>query len=144
MSLTNQTALDHYIEVLQNLRLDTLEALANCCAEDVVFKDPFNHTQSKHAYLAVMKDMFESLNDVRFVVEEAEATEKGAYLTWFFTANSRLTGTINVQGMSRIVFNAEGKVSQHMDYWDGSVVMEAIPLFGAMVRAIKKRAAHKP
>lgn len=144
MSLNNQLALDHYVDVLQNLRRDTLEDLADCCADDVIFKDPFNHTEDKAGYLDVLKDMFESLNDVRFVVEEAEATEKGAYLTWTFTGKSRLTGEINVQGMSRIGFNHEGKVNKHLDYWDGSAVMEGIPAFGAIVRLIKTRAGSKP
>lgn len=144
MSLTNQSALDHYIKVLQSLRRDTLNELADCCANDVVFKDPFNHTQGKSDYLGVLKDMFDSLDDIRFVVESAEATEKGAYLTWVFTARSRMTGTVNVQGMSHIGFNGKGKVNKHWDFWDGSLVMEGIPIFGAIVRSIKKRAAYKP
>ncbi len=137
-----QQALAHYADVLQNLSVDTLIELSDCCSENVVFKDPFNSTHGRKQYLELLRDMFARLDNVSFEVQDQEATSKSGYLTWVFSASSSATGPISVEGMSRIVFDQEGKVQQHYDYWDGSQIMEGIPVFGAVVRYIKKRAAY--
>lgn len=44
-------------------------------------------------------------------------------------------------GMSHLRFDADGKVVLHQDYWDSSQgLFEHVPLLGAMIRFIKRRA----
>jgi hypothetical protein len=63
-------------------------------------------------------------------------------LHWTFTAHSGLTGPIRFQGMSRVCFDTDGRVVSHYDYWDGSLVMETVPVIGRLIAWLRKKFRH--
>lgn len=137
-----QAILENYSALLGQLTKDKLGQLADFCSEDVLFKDPFNEHKGKQAYLAVLGDMFERLDNVQFQVYEVDVTEKGGYLRWHFAAKSAATGLIKVEGVSWIAIDQDGLICEHIDYWDGSEAMTGIPLLGGLISWIKRRAAY--
>lgn len=147
-----KNCLQGYIDLLESLSLDNVEQLYEYVAEEIVFSDPFNKVSGSKAYVGLLKDMFEKLDNVQFTVYESLYQEKEqlvgnpenntAYLYWNFSANSGATGKLNFDGSSRLVFNQGGKISSHQDFWDGSVIFQKIPIFGAMLRAIKNKISY--
>jgi predicted ester cyclase len=150
-----KSCLQGYINFLESLSPDNVEQLYEYVAEGIVFSDPFNKISGSKAYVDLLKDMFEKLDDVQFTVYESLYQEKDqlsgnlennntAYLYWNFSANSGATGKLNFDGSSRLVFNQDGKISSHQDFWDGLAVFQKIPILGAVLRIIKNKvSAHK-
>lgn len=130
-----------YAERLVALRADNLDSIGELLAENVEFEDPFNHSYRRQDYQQIMADMFASLSDVSFDVQRVDPIPNGGYLVWTFSAYSKITGTIQTEGVSLILLNEQNKIRLHRDFWDGSAVMTGIPVLGTVIRQVKKRAA---
>ena len=142
--------LQEYISLLESLCPENVEQLYSYVTEDIVFSDPFNQLQGSRAYVELLTDMFEKLDNIQFTVHESSHHEKihfvdnsTVYLYWTFTANSRTTGQLSFDGTSRLKFDEHGKISSHQDFWDGLALLQEFPILGTILRAIKKRVSHQ-
>lgn len=142
--------LQRYISLLESLCPENVEQLYSCVTEDILFSDPFNQVQGNGAYVRLLTDMFEKLDDIQFTVHESSHHEKihfvdnsTVYLYWTFTANSRTTGQLSFDGTSRLKFDEHGKISSHQDFWDGLALLQEFPILGTILRVIKKRISHQ-
>ncbi len=133
--------LTEYAECLVTLTPSRLDTLAEHCDDNVEFIDPFNHSHGIDELTRVMGDMFAKLDDVRFVVNDIALNDEGGYLYWSYSADSTLTGQFEVDGVSLIRLNSEGKVLFHQDIWDASVLMEQLPVVGKGIRMVRRRAS---
>ncbi len=120
-----------------------LPALRGVYADDARFKDPFNQVQGVAAIARIFSHMFRTLDQPRFRVLEIVADGDALFLTWDFSFRTRGAGAaaMAIHGGSHIRFNAAGQVQQHRDYWDAAEELyEKLPLLGALMRWLKKRA----
>ena len=131
-----------YVEVLENLSSENLNSLSNITTEAFSFKDPFNHTHTQADFIAIMEDMFQRLSLVRFQVHRSVQQGQHAFIYWTFYGNSRFTGEFSFEGVSRIEADDSGKITLHHDFWDGSELMEKVPLLGAVIRKVRKKLTH--
>lgn len=131
-----------YVEVLENLSSDNLGSLRNITSEAFSFRDPFNHTHNQADFIAIMQDMFQRLSSVRFQVHRCVQQDHDAFIYWTFYADSRFTGAFSFEGVSRIEASDSGKIILHHDFWDGSELMEKIPVLGAIIRKVRRKFAH--
>jgi len=134
--------LNNYAASLEQLTPDNVTELGELVADDIVFSDPFNRLEGKTAFLGVMGEMFQQLNNVRFELLESQIEGRTAYLYWRFSADSSLTGAFATEGTSRICFNDAGQVNNHQDFWDASLLMQQFPLLGRVIGYIRRRAAY--
>lgn len=132
----------HYSGILETLAPVQLDKLAAATAEDIEFQDPFNHTTTQADFLAVMADMFERLDWVRFDVHSQQQNGQEAFITWTFSAASGKTGEFSVAGSSYLTANSDGLVTLHRDYWDASELMQMLPLLGAVIRKVRRTMGH--
>ena len=113
-------------------------------APDARFKDPFNAVQGCAAISAIFSHMFVALEAPRFVVIERIIQGGQCFLTWEFRfrfKNYQQTTEQVILGASHIVFNAQGLVSLHRDYWDAAEELyEKLPIVGSVMRWLKRRA----
>jgi hypothetical protein len=67
-----------------------------------------------------------------------------AFLTWEFRFRFKRFDTTTLQavrGASHVVFNEQGLVTVHRDYWDAAEELyEKLPVLGGVMRWLKKRA----
>lgn len=142
--------LDTYLAALEALRPHNIETLIPLLSVDIRFRDPFNDCIGHAAFLAVMRDMFDKLDDVRFSVEHRSWTadfsvaERTALARWTLSAQLRTFGGENwrIEGCSELYFDSAGLVIAHYDYWDAAAgLYERIPLLGRALAAIRKRIA---
>jgi hypothetical protein len=67
-----------------------------------------------------------------------------AFLTWEFRFRFKRFDTTTLQavrGASHVVFNEQGLVTLHRDYWDAAEELyEKLPVLGGVMRWLKKRA----
>ena len=105
------------------------------------FEDPFQKVKGLDAIYKVFEHMYKTLYNPKFFVEEIVAEGNVAYLRWrFIYQRSEGANEESFIGVSRVLFNADGKVASHIDYWDAAHnVYEKIPLLGFILRFIKSK-----
>jgi steroid Delta-isomerase len=108
------------------------------------FKDPFNEVVGVPAITAVFEHMFKTLDDPRFVVRDVIVQGDQCFLTWDFVFCMRRfeRSPQTIRGGSHLQLAADGRIQMHRDYWDAAEELyEKLPLLGALMRWLKKRAA---
>lgn len=105
------------------------------------FQDPFQKVQGLNSIHNVFVDMYEKLYEPLFTIDEIICSEDVAYLRWKFSyALSSKSKQESFVGVSRVTFTQSGKIQSHIDYWDAAEnVYEKIPLFGSLVRFLKRK-----
>ena len=134
-----QNRIETYAAALEAAAPDTIETILALCAEDVEFRDPFNHTRTKDGFRAVLVHMFKSVKALKFTVHETFGADEKWVLRWTFTGKAKLIGDLRIDGLSEIELNAAGLVTRHIDYWDAwEHVFSRLPVFGALARLLTR------
>jgi hypothetical protein len=108
------------------------------------FKDPFNEVQGLPEIEKIFRHMYVALEQPHFVVTGQVVDGTQAFLTWEFRFRFKRFDTTTLQavrGASHVVFNEQGLVTVHRDYWDAAEELyEKLPVLGGVMRWLKKRA----
>jgi ketosteroid isomerase-like protein len=115
-------------------------------ADEALFKDPFNEVRGPAAIGRIFAAMFEQVDEPRFTVLEAIAQGEQAFLVWEFRFRFRRFDTRSLQtirGATHLRFAPDGRIGLHRDYWDAAEELyEKLPVLRALMRWLKRRAAH--
>jgi len=130
-----------YLELFTNLTPERIPEFSDWVAPNVRFRDPFNDVQGIEKMQAILLDMFERAKEPKFEVLEHVLGEEGAYLRWLFTATIPVIGQLEVDGVSRLQFDKQGRISEHLDYWDSAPIYLKLPILGALLRPLKSKMA---
>lgn len=135
-------ALDNFVRVYQQLGKDNLASLAEAYSPDVIFQDPWHKLQGLAALQAYFTNLYTNLSYCRFTIHQLQEHTNSAFVVWQMDyAHPRLNRgkNIKVDGVSHLQF-AE-KVTYQRDYADmGQMLYEHVPLLGAAIRFLKRRA----
>lgn len=109
--------------------------------ENVRFKDPFNEVKGIESVYKIFAHMYRNLDDPRFIIKEYIEKENIAYVKWEFLFSFKNENEQEMfEGVSRLVMNEEGRVEEHIDYWDAAENMyEKMPIIGWILRTIKRK-----
>lgn len=137
-------AVHSLVQFFEQLQAQDLPRLAELYAADARFKDPFNDVVGIAAIEGIFEHMFQSLDSPHFIVTERIVQGPQCFLVWDFRFRFKRFDTTRwqtVRGGSHLVFNAQGQVSLHRDYWDAAEELyEKLPGVGALMRWLKRRA----
>lgn len=137
----HQLMLNDYVSFFENMKMDDLVTLDRFFTSNAHFKDPFNEVRGLDKIHQVFEHMFTTLGNPRFHVDEALLTGDIAYIKWQFNAQLK-SKTITLVGVSRVVFDQQGLVSEHIDYWDASEQFYMkLPIVGTLLRFIQRQAS---
>jgi len=128
-----------YARWFETLTPEAVEEFPGVFAPQARFQDPFNDVRGVAAIQRIFRHMFEQCASPRF--EVIEIIEQGtiAYLRWYFRFGADKK-TRQIEGVSRVEFDARGLVISHIDYWDPATQLyEKLPLLGSLLRSVKKR-----
>lgn len=133
--------LTRYANAFETLSLENLDQLMQLFSENARFVDPFNDVVGKDKILAVFQHMFENTDNPRFEVHHSAINGEVAFLSWTFKMQLKSKEQVlSVFGGSQIRINEEGKVIEHIDFWnpcDG--IYEKLPIIGTVFRWLKRR-----
>ena len=122
----------------------SLQGIGSIYAADAHFKDPFHEVQGLAAITHVYAHMFASLHQPRFEITGRVLQGRECFLTWNFCfrfQSIQPDAAQTVRGCSHLVLDASGRIAVHRDYWDvAEELYEKIPVLGALMRWLKKRA----
>jgi len=135
-------ALARFVAFFEKLDPAALECLGDIFAEEVRFQDPFNEVVGIKAVRQVFAHGLASCPGMRFEVFEAVPTmsrgEPVALLRWRMDCQDKKGLVIN--GTSYIRFNPDGRVAEHIDYWDpAGQLYERVPVLGSLMRWLRRR-----
>lgn len=142
-------AVQRVVQFFQQLTPQDLDQLGTLYAPDAHFKDPFNEVQGIPAIEGIFRHMFQALAAPHFVVTTQVLQDHQCFLVWEFRFRflsrshppSSAAPWQTVRGSTHLVFNAEGRITLHRDYWDAAEELyEKLPLLGALMRWLKRRA----
>lgn len=130
------SALAVFYETLTPATLDQLDAVY---APDACFKDPFNEVVGVAAIRRIFAHMFATVESPRFVVTCRIVQGAQAMLGWDFHLMLRGRAIV-VRGVSHVVFDADGRVCLHRDYWDPAEELYAhLPVLGGLMRLLRRK-----
>jgi len=139
--MTTQQAAVAYKQYLETLSPESLSTLGDHVAPDVYFADPFNDVHGVAAMRRIFDDMFETVSDITFKADRMSVDGDTALMAWTFTGS--LSGRpFTLEGMSRITFEASGRVTAHIDHWDSATQFYMrLPVIGWLLSFVRRRVA---
>lgn len=133
-----------YCQYLESLNPGNLDQIGMHVSPNVHFRDPFNDVYGIDKMRAVFEDMFENISDIKFVIEDQLQKDDVTIIVW------TLSGVLfkkpwNVPGSSRLTFNSDGFLTEHIDFWDsGAGLYEHLPFIGWLPRALRRKLRTDP
>jgi len=149
-TIANRTrlGLERYLAFFESLTPSTLSEFHHVAAADIHFEDPFNSVDGVDAAMRIFEDMFKRLNAPGFTIVGCGVDDRDqsqAYAHWHFSARTaNADRPIAFSGISKLAFNADGRCTAHIDYWNPvPPIYGKIPLLGPIIRFIEKKvSAH--
>ncbi len=144
----SHTATDPRIQrIVDFFELLTPQAVAqmgDLYTADAYFKDPFNEVRGLHEVQQIFRHMYVALDEPHFVVTNTVTQGDQCFIVWDFRFRFKRFDTETLQtvrGCSHLQLASDGHIAFHRDYWDAAEELyEKLPLVGALMRWLKKRA----
>jgi steroid delta-isomerase len=142
MTAAVERHLARYCALFAALRPEDLGRLRELFAPEARFKDPFNDVRGVERVQAVFAHMFAVTEAPRFEILEQTASGDTGFVRWRFrfAPRGRPQAQRTIEGVSRVVFAADGRVVEHVDYWDPvEGLYDGLPLLGPILRLLRGR-----
>jgi hypothetical protein len=141
---SNHPPVAQVVAYFEHLSPQSVAQLARFYAPQARFKDPFKDVVGLPAIQEVFTHMFVALLAPRFVVTQQITQGAQCFLTWEFHfqfPSHRVGQDQVIMGASHLVFDSQGLITLHRDYWDAAEELyEKLPLVGTLMRWLKRRA----
>ena len=119
-----------YIYLFSNLSPDNINEFDNLISKDIIFVDPFNNIKGMKAFKNIFYHMFDNVKEPKFLVLDYSISKQRVFLKWKMTFFAFKSLQI-IEGMSELLLNDDGKISNHTDYWDSlNGIFIKIPFLG--------------
>ncbi len=138
----NQTVVDDLQQIFADAHTLEREDLAKIYANDVTFVDPLGRVEGLDQLSEYFEGVYKNVTSCRFdYLEECRLSNRTSIKWDMYFQHPKLSGgnEIKVRGVSLLEFNE--KVTFHEDIYDvGALIYENVPVLGAPVRWLKRRA----
>jgi len=136
--------LERFCTLYQSLNKDNLAGLKEIYSDNVLFVDPMHQVHGIEALTAYFSHLYENMDYCHFHIDQVIAQEGQACIVWrmeYAHQKIKKGQRIVVEGASHLQFSE--KIDNHRDYLDlGQMLYEQLPLIGAVIKTIKKRASQ--
>lgn len=142
MTTAPQDQLARYCALFAGLRPEDLVRLPDYFAADVRFKDPFNDVRGVAGVQAVFAHMFAETEGPRFEILDQAVSGATGFVRWRFrfAPRGRPGAEREIEGVSRVLFAPDGRVVEHVDYWDPvEGLYDGLPVLGPILRLLRRR-----
>jgi len=110
-----------YLDLFENLSMETINDCDAFVHPDIHFKDPFNDFRGIQPFKTMLKATLHDVKDLRFTIVDQACSESGRhYVRWEFYGTVKILGPWNITGMSELLYDDQKRVIEHIDFWDAS------------------------
>lgn len=140
-------ALDQFGDFLKGIGSEEVieREIANTYHEDAYLNDTLKTLNNREEIKQHFIKTSQTMTSYSLEIDDISKSNSGNgyYMRWTmkFSAPKLASGKEIISiGMSHVIFDEEGKVLLHQDFWDSSTGMfEHVPIIGGGIRMIKKR-----
>ena len=138
--VVSDDTISRYWALWENLTDESVEEYRNLATPDVRFRDPLTDSKGIDAVIASFHKFFRDLDEIQFRVKTYAVDGPVVFSHWVMICRIRkLPKRLwEIDAVSKIIFDENGKVIDHIDYWDTSPMIESVPVLGKVVTLIKK------
>jgi limonene-1,2-epoxide hydrolase len=119
---------------------ETVDGFRELAAPTIRYRDPLSDVTGIDAVIALMRGWFKNMDDIRIRFLGRARDGSTLYSHWIMTFRLRRAPDklIELYGMSTGTFDEEGKLVDHIDYWDSAPMLAQFPVLGRVVGLTKK------
>lgn len=145
MSLSNATV--KRFKTLFNEASPDIETLVEeCYSEAILFRDPLVERRGREALSRYLRDAYANVTRCDFDFGTTARCSNHITLPWTMTVEHRRLARgapLMVEGITLLQGDGEADlIRYHRDYYDaGQLIYENVPLLGALVRWVRRRAS---
>jgi hypothetical protein len=139
---TIDDVLAQYKTIFENLAAESYaEEFRRIYADNIYFKDPFNEVRGHAAVGRIFHHMFTHLHQPQFFIHAMAGSGQTGFLEWRFRYQRGVnTSPQQINGMSKILIDDQGRVIVHIDYWDsGEYLLRRLPVIKYLNNWVAKR-----
>ncbi|MCB0322696.1 MAG: nuclear transport factor 2 family protein [Bdellovibrionales bacterium] len=138
----------NYIHYWETLAPETVDEILRLAAPDVHFRDPFNEVRDRELMRRIIAETFHVADEVKFRIVQRAFAESVVFLKWEMELRPKRLKSAKlwrVVGMSELRFDEQGRLVEHLDYWDAAAgFYERLPVIGSLLRLIRRKLEVKP
>lgn len=132
-------SIDGLLDWYGRLAPANLDEIRRYYAPDCRFRDPIHRFQGADRLARLYAAMFANLEAPRFIIQRHAVGADALFIEWRFSARWR-GRDVGFDGSSRLLLGADGRVTEHLDYWDAAeAVYYRLPLIGPLLRMLQGR-----
>jgi hypothetical protein len=134
--------LQAYCSFFGSLTPETLDNLNLYVTEDIRFCDPFHDVVGINSLQKIFEKMFKKTKEPHFIIQHGwmiPDQSNCGYIAWRFKCTV-WRKDICFDGVSKVTLHEDGRVIEHIDYWDSvSQLYIHVPYLGRVARLISSR-----
>jgi steroid delta-isomerase len=133
-----------YTEFFDQLTDETVEEFRRLASPNVRYRDPLTDAKGIDAAVAYLYKVNADLEGLQSEVKGYARNGRLAFFHWrmTFRIKNNPKKLLQLDGVSKILFDDAGKVEDQIDYWDASPMLEDFPVLGKVVTLIKNLIAR--
>jgi len=135
-----ETVVGREIEWLETLQESTVDRFKELAAPAIHFRDPTTDVQGIDAVVAMMHGWYKDLDQIGFHTQGWARDGDTVYSRWDMTFRVRKAPKTlwHVPGVTMSKYDEQGKIVEHVDYWDSGPLLAGFPVLGRVVSLIQK------
>jgi steroid Delta-isomerase len=141
---TTDPRVQRIVDFFETLQPSSVQHMGDFYTPDAYFKDPFNEVRGLNEVQRIFSHMYVALHEPHFIVTSTVTQGDQCFIVWDFKFRFKRFDTVTMQtvrGCSHLQLAPDGRIASHRDYWDAAEELyEKLPLVGALMRWLKKRA----
>jgi steroid delta-isomerase len=139
MALLDET-ITKYQAFFENLTDAKVEEFRDLAIPNVRYRDPLMDSKGIDAVIASMHNWFRYMDEIQFEMKDGAIDGLVGFQNWVmkFRIRKLPKRKWELDGMSKVTFDENGKIIDQIDYWDPSPIFESVPVLGKIVTLIKK------
>jgi len=138
--------LSPFIDVYNGLTIGNLDTLEQIYSEELSFQDQLHSIHGLKELTDYFAKLYRTVSSVKFELTNTLALDNVALIERNLSlSHPKLSNgkVILVEGARSLMFDQDGKVYHHRDYFDlGAMVYEHILVLGSLIRYLKRRLAE--
>lgn len=140
MNETLEHATATYVAFFERHSDESVDDLRQLASPEMRYRDPLTDRRGIDAVTDYMHKWFQTMDDLSFDVDLHAVHGNVVLSHWYmnFRIPRMPKRPWTIEGMSKISLNAEGKVSEHVDYWDATPLLQAVPILGRVVTLTRR------
>ena len=135
--------LNQFKDIYQTLDKTNIDTIESIYADNILFSDPFHQVKGLPQLKKYFFELYLNVESIDFEFGESISQGDSFFIQWTMKlTHPKLNNKkpFDVPGATYLKVNSNSEIIYHRDYFDAGVMLyERLPLFGSLIRWIKRK-----